>query len=117
MQIEWQFISLLSFSAILSLSAMSYENVARMRGWPISRLFSSGRPWLPALCLFVLALSIVAALISSPWWSVFIVIAAGFVLNPIFLSIFQSSSQAISLLGMAVSIPLFFWFFIDQAVN
>lgn len=117
MQIEWLLISLLSCVAILSLSAMSYENVARMRGWPVGRLFSGGNSWLPALSLFVLVLSIVAAIISSPWWSVLIVIAAGFILNPIFLSIFKSSSQSISLLGMVVSIPVFVWFFIDRVVN
>jgi hypothetical protein len=86
--------------------AATYEVHARRRGLPVGLYFQlNGVMSIVGGILTFIALILSAIL--NPWWTIFIVLTIGWIFGELIMTIFNSLSQIISLVLIALGIILF----------
>ncbi len=87
-------------SMALAITCISYDSMARTKGWPVGEILSKGAS-LPKIAAFITALWVLGkSFMVFQWWSPIVIIALGWVLAYFLTMTFKKNVQFICILGI-----------------
>ena len=99
----------LILASTTGLMVISYQGIAKVKGWGVGASFDTSNSYvLTVPALILLLASLVLSVVYNPWWSLFIVLVAGFVVNMLLTVLFKQKTQYLALVLLIVSTILLF---------